>query len=131
MVKEWGTLFAMDSTRIRSLERQIARVKRELIDLGDLRVGSLSQQYNVCRSPGCRCKASPPRKHGPYYQLSYTRKGKSTTRAVRPDSLPEARRQLRNYARLRKLVDRWIDLATELSALRIGHHRQTGDGGGR
>jgi hypothetical protein len=108
----------MNSSRIRVLERQIVEIKRELMELGDLRVGSLSRQYNVCSSPGCRCKASPPSKHGPYYQVSYTRKGKSTTRAVPRQRLSEIRRQLRNYAKLRTLVDRWIDLATELSALR-------------
>lgn len=106
---------------MRVLEGQIAEIKRELMQLGDLRVGSLSRQYNACSSPGCRCKASPPRKHGPYYQLSYTRNGKSTTRAVQRGSVSELRRQLRNYARLRDLVNRWIDLSTDLAALRTAH----------
>ena len=105
--------------RVRTLELQIAKVKRELASLGDLRIGTLSQQYSVCGSPGCRCKASPPKKHGPYYQLSYTRKGKGTTRFVRSEALQTVRKQLRNYAKLRKLMDRWIDLATELSTLKI------------
>ena len=108
----------MDAKKIRELERQIAKIKRELGALGDLRIGSLSQQYNVCGSPSCRCKASPPRRHGPYYQLSYTRKGKSTTRAIHRGSLAGIRLQLRNYAKLRDLVNRWIDLGTELSTLK-------------
>ncbi len=108
----------MDSNRIRDLERQIATIKRALTDLGDVRIGSLSQQYNVCSSPGCRCKAARPRKHGPYYQLSYTQKGKSTTRAIRRENLRDLRIQLRNYARLRDLVNLWIDLGTELSTLK-------------
>lgn len=54
--------------RIRSLENQIERLKQEIAGLGDLRPGSLSEQYNVCGKAGCRCKASPPQKHGPYYQ---------------------------------------------------------------
>jgi hypothetical protein len=105
--------------RIRTLERQIAKVKGELAELGDLRPGSLSEQYNVCGTPGCQCKADPPKKHGPYYQLSYTRKGRSTTRFVRPQDLATVKRQLKNYQRLRSSVDRWIDLATELATLRI------------
>ena len=86
---------------MRSLERQIDKVKRDLTRLDGLRMGSLSEQYNVCGTPGCRCKASPPEKHGPYYQLSYTRKGKSTTRFIRKPNLVMVERQLRNYARLR------------------------------
>lgn len=104
---------------IQSLERQIAKVKRDLVRLDGLRMGSLSEQYNVCGTPGCRCKASPPEKHGPYHQLSYTRKGKSTTRFIRKPNLALVKRQLRNYARLRSLVDQWIDLEIHLSDLQL------------
>jgi hypothetical protein len=105
--------------RIRALEAQIEAIKRELAGLGDLRPGSLSQQYNACGSPGCRCKATPPQKHGPYFQLSYTRRGKDGTRFVKKADLPSIRQATANYARLRELVDRWIELATELSDLKI------------
>ena len=101
----------------RSLAARIEEVKRQLVALGEMRPGSLSTQYNVCGSPGCRCKASPPKKHGPYYQVSYTRKGKSGTRFVRKEDLSSIRRHLKNYSRMRALVDRWIDLATRLSDL--------------
>ena len=56
-----------------SLEKRIQKIKQEIGEVGDLRPGTLSQQYNVCGSPGCQCKASPPIKHGPYYQISFTR----------------------------------------------------------
>jgi hypothetical protein len=106
--------------RIRALEAQIKAIKRELAALGELRPGSLSQQYNVCGSPGCRCKASPPQKHGPYYQLSYTRKAKDGTRFVKKADVPAIEKAMANYARLRDLIDRWIDLSTEVSDLKLG-----------
>jgi len=105
--------------RMRTLKAQIKAIKRELVKLEELRPGSLSRQYNVCGSPGCRCKANPPQKHGPYYHLSYTRKGKGGTKAVKKADLPAIRTELASYARLRQLVDRWIDLATELSDLKL------------
>jgi len=55
-------------------------------------------------------------KHGPYSQISYTRKGKSSSRFVTRDALPIVKQQLHNYERLRSLVDRWIDLSTKLCA---------------
>ena len=113
------------NTRMQLLERQIEKVKRDLMRLDELRMGSLSEQYNVCGTPGCRCKASPPEKHGPYHQLSYTRKGKSTTRFIRKPNLATIKRQLRNYARLRSLVDRWVDLAIELSDLHLHEAKKT------
>ena len=105
--------------QIRVLERQIKRIKSELEHLGDLRPGSLSEQYNVCGNPNCRCKETPPRKHGPYYQLSFTRKGRSHTKFVKRPHLPEVKKQLKNYARLRSLVDRWIEVSSELCQLRL------------
>jgi Family of unknown function (DUF6788) len=105
--------------RMRALRAQIKSIKRELAELEVLRPGSLSRQFNVCGSPGCRCKASPPQKHGPYYHLSHTRNGKGGTRSIDKDDVPTIRAALANYARLRNLVDRWIDLATELSDLEI------------
>jgi len=109
----------MDTRREATLERQIEKVKRDLVELGDLRPGSLSTQYNVCGTPGCRCKAIPPEKHGPYYQFSYTRKGKSSTKFIKQKDLPAVRKQLKNYERMKLLMERWIDLATELSTLRL------------
>ena len=113
----------MDAKQEAQIERQIEKVKRDLAALGDLRPGSLSTQYNVCGSPGCRCKATPPEKHGPYYQVSFTRKGKSSTKFVRKEDLRAIRKQLKNYENMKMLVDRWIDLATELSNLRLKRDR--------
>ncbi len=109
----------MNMKRETLIERQINKIKRDLVALGDLRPGSLSTQYNVCGTPGCRCKASPPKKHGPYYQISYTRKGKSSSKFVKKKDLPAIRKQMKNYTRMKTLMDRWIDLSTELSNLRL------------
>ena len=95
------------------IERRIAEIKRELSRLGPLRPGSLSQQYNVCGTPGCRCKADPPERHGPYSQISYNWKGRSKSEFVREDDLADVCRQLESYNRLRHLVEEWIALGLE------------------
>ena len=97
------------------VERQIEEIKKRLADLGPMHPGSLGEQYNVCGTPGCQCKdPKKPRKHGPYHQLSYTWRGKSSTRFVRPERLAEMRRKVENYKRFRELVNEWVDLAVEL-----------------
>ncbi len=107
------------------LIRRIEKVKMRLHEITDMRPGKLSQQYNVCGSPTCKCKANPPQKHGPYYQISFTRKGKSSSRFVKKEDLELVRRQLRDYVRLRALVDEWIDLGGELAELRLEAERET------
>lgn len=110
-------------TEPRALEAKIATIKAALAALGDLRPGTLSQQYNVCGTPGCRCKASPPQKHGPYYQVSFTWQGKSQSQFVRRADVPVVRTQLRNYQRLRTLMDTWISAGLELSRVRLDEAR--------
>ena len=99
------------------LEARIAGIKTALGALGALRPGSLSAQYNVCGKPGCRCKADPPQKHGPYYQVSFTWQGKSHSEFVRREDLATVRHQVGTYQRLRSLVDTWIATALELAQL--------------
>jgi hypothetical protein len=101
------------------LEGKIAKLKAALMTLGDLQPGSLSEQYNVCGTPGCRCKADPPRKHGPYYQVSFTWQGRSKSQFVRREHVATVRQHLRTYQRLRALVEQWIAAGLELSRLRL------------
>lgn len=102
-----------------ALEKQITKIKQEISSIDDLRRGSLSEQYNICGTPGCKCKATPPTKHGPYYQLSFTKNGRSSTKFVNHKNIKSVKLQVKNYKRLRILVKRWLELATELSDLRL------------
>jgi len=87
-----------EEARVRLLKRKIAR-------LGPMLPGSISEQWNVCGTPGCRCKdPDNPVKHGPYYQLSFTVGGKSSTMFIKKEDLPEARRRLKRYQQFKALV---------------------------
>jgi len=105
---------------VHALQRRINRLKTQVMALGPMRPGSLSRQYNVCGKPGCRCKAPKnPRRHGPYYQLNYVYGGKKTSEFIRPENLPQVRRELANYKRFRRLTDQWIGLALKLARLEL------------
>ena|ERR1041385_968575 len=99
------------------LQQRIDEIKAEIAALGPLRPGTLTQQYNVCGTPGCRCKEDPDQRHGPYHLLSYTWNRKSRSEFVREPEIARVEEQLRNYARLRNLVNQWIDAAIELARL--------------
>ena len=102
---------AMNTTRI---QHQIEHLQKQLTELGPMHPGSLGEQYNVCGKAGCRCKdPKHPQKHGPYYQLSFTWRGKSTTRFVRPEHVAEMQQKVANYKRFRELVNEWVDLEVE------------------
>ena len=97
------------------ITRKIEHLKQQLAELGPIHPGSLSEQYNVCGKRDCRCKdPKDPQKHGPYYHLSFTWRGKSRTLFVRAERLAEMREKLANYKRFRELTDEWVDLVVEL-----------------
>lgn len=85
-------------------ERKVQQLSEKLARLGPILPGSISEQWNVCGTPGCRCKdADHPVKHGPYCQLSFTIKGKGSTLFIKKEDLPEARRRVKRYQRFKAL----------------------------
>ena len=100
------------------IQERIEAITRELGALGPMHPGSVSEQYNICGSAGCKCKdTKKPKKHGPYYQLSYTWRGRSSTKFIRPDQLAGMREKVETYKRFRALMNEWIDLAVDRERL--------------
>lgn len=95
------------------LEEAIERIKRELMDLGPMRPGSLSRQYR-----------DPKTKSRPFHQISYTYKGQGKSEYVRAENLAQIRRETANFKRFRKLVEQWVELSLKTSQLRV---RNTGN----
>ena len=97
-------------------EKNVARIKKQLADLGACIPGSLSQQWNICGNPDCKCKDPVnPQKHGPYHQLSFSIKGKSSTFFIKDKDLPEVKRRIENYKEFKnicvELTRSYVDLA--------------------
>lgn len=110
------------------IEKKIARIKEQLAALGPMRPGSLSRQYAACQKKGCACMDPVnPKKHGPFYQLSYSHAGKSTTRFVRPGYVNKIKRELANYKRYKRLTQDWVSLALALSQLQLEEARKMAD----
>lgn len=99
----------------KSLEFQIAEIKNKIAALGYITPGSISEQYNVCGSPNCKCKDEKnPQKHGPYYYLSFTFKGKSHTEFISSDEIKKYREYIKNYKTFKELSQELIEKNLEL-----------------
>ena len=99
-----------------TLHQKITRIKEQILQLGPLHPGRITEQYNVCGTPGCRCKdPENPRKHGPYANLSYAFAGQSKTLFVRKDCVAEMKRRTRRYERLKKLVAELVEAHIQLA----------------
>ena len=98
----------MSRKKIEKMEEEIEGIKKELLELGEMRPGSLSKQYR-----------KPNEKIGAYYQLSYMHKMKSRTDYVRPQFLERTQEQVNTYKRFKKLTERWVELGITHAKLTV------------
>jgi len=86
-------------------EKTIEKLKEKILKLGPMLPGSISKQYNVCGKASCKCKrAKDPIKHGPYYQLSFTLAGKSSSLFKNKNDLSLVRRRIKNLKEFKQLT---------------------------
>jgi len=97
--------------QMKKMEKRIKAIKAKLALIGEMRPGSLNEQLTVCGRSNCRCMAAKrPRKHGPYYQLSYVHQGKSTSQFIQKEWVGAVRSQLANYKHFKALTAEWVDI---------------------
>jgi hypothetical protein len=102
------------------VEREIDKIRQELLALGPMHPGSVSRQYQVCGNPACRCMhPKRPQRHGPYYKLAYVHRGKPVCRFVRADCVEAVKERLASYKRFRSLMDKWVELSIRLGVLKF------------
>jgi len=98
----------MNAKTLSQIEKEIEKIKQQLVTIQQMRPGSLTRQYR-----------KPKDKTGPYYQLSYTHKMKSRTEYVRSRFVDSIEAQISEYKRFRELVDQWVDLSIEHSKVQM------------
>lgn len=96
----------MQNRRREQIKREIGKIKEQLHKLEIIRPGSLTEQYR-----------DPKERRGAFYQLSYTRNGRSKTEYVRARSFKEIRKQIQGHRQLKLLVEKWIALGIEYSRI--------------
>lgn len=98
------------------MELRIEKIKSQLQKIGDMRPGSINEQFTVCGKPGCSCvDPKKPKKHGPYHQLSYVHNGKSTTQFIKKEFLSTVEQQLTAFKLFKALTAEWVGLAIAIA----------------
>jgi hypothetical protein len=104
---------------LEALERQRAEVLRQMQELGDMRRGSVVQQYLRCGKSPCCCKKPGHPGHGPYFALTSKVAGKTKTRQLRAGPvLEKVKREVQAFHRFRELSERLIEINEEICEYR-------------
>ena len=94
--------------RILQIQRRVEKIKQQLLNIGEMRPGSLTMQYQKPKEKKCG-----------FYQISYTYKMRSKTEYVRPEFVKDLKGQVAQFKKFKKLMQEWIDLAIEHSQLKM------------
>lgn len=93
------------------LERRRREIHAELLELGDLRPGSLVARFRKCGKANCHCATEVGGGHGPSWSLTRSVGGKTVTRIIPPDAVSLAQAQIAECRRLRKLTKELVEVS--------------------
>lgn len=103
-----------------ALSCEYQRLKRETLSLGWVRPGSLVTRFMPCGKTPCRCTATPPKLHGPYWQWSVNLHGKAVTRRLTREQARLCRAWQRNHRKLKQILHRMEALSLKETDRMLG-----------
>lgn len=93
-------------------ERAVRRLRDELQTIDGVLPGSVVARRMRCGKSTCRCRADPPKLHGPYLQWTHRgADGRTVTRYLSPEQLERYQSWFDNARRLRSLVSELEELS--------------------
>ncbi len=101
------------------LQQRRQELLARIAALGDLRPGSLVQNYRRCGRPNCFCADKQHPGHGPYWLLTRTVKGRTRSQSIPATQVEATQAQIAECRRLRRLVAELIDVSDDLCRSRL------------
>jgi len=92
-----------------------AEITARLARLAFALPGTLAGRMTRCGYPGCRCRADPPRLHGPCHQWTRKKNGKTATRILTDEQLTGYGPWFGNHRRLRELAAELEELSLAIA----------------
>lgn len=78
---------------------------KELYGIGAFLPGTLEEYYSVCGKKGCACAdRKKPKKHGPYYRLSYDIRGRNSCLFVKKADVEKIREMTEAHKRAKDII---------------------------
>jgi hypothetical protein len=103
--------------RLLRYQQEYRQLKLELLNLGFVLQGSLTQRWMRCGKPTCRCHQDPEARHGPYYQWSWKNKGRTASVYLNPQQAEICKEGIANHRELERVIQRMRDLSLRMSRL--------------
>lgn len=105
------------AAKLAAYQDRYRELAEKVADLGFISAGSITRRYTKCASPNCRCRAEPPRPHGPYWQWTAKVDGKTVTRRLSQNEADLYQRWIDNDRELRSLITQMREVAKQATEL--------------
>jgi hypothetical protein len=106
-------------------QRQYRELAAQLAEIGFIATGTVIQRSTRCGTPGCGCHADPPRLHGPYYQWTTKRAGKTVTRRLTEREAVLYQEWIANNRQLRQLIAQMRQISAHAAELILASDTRT------
>jgi len=111
---------ATSETTIEELRAKGQELKAALMQVGEMRPGSLVESYRKCGKPTCHCARRGDRGHGPLWMVTREREGKTITKAIPAGPAVErTRAQIEEYRKFRSLTRDWVHTSERICDARL------------
>lgn len=102
------------------LEQRRQQLKQALLELGDLRPGSLVARYRRCGKANCHCAQPGDPGHGPSFSLTRRVGEKTITRIIPPGpAVEQTQEQIAEYQRLRSLLQELVEVSEQICQAKL------------
>lgn len=95
------------TSKRKRIQERIDQIRREIMEVDLVCPGTLSQRYNTCGKPNCRCAQDPDARHGPYYDWTRREKGRFVHSLVSPTQADAIHEAIENHKRVLELLAEW------------------------
>lgn len=102
---------------LRRCQAEYELLKAQLAGLGYILQGSLRERWMQCGKATCRCADDPQARHGPYYQWSWSERGKTKSRYLAADQAAQCRDWIHNHRELERLLKRMRTVSLRVARL--------------
>lgn len=107
------------SLSLRELEEQKRGLMRAILELGDLRPGSITGIVRRCGKPTCHCARPDDPGHGPNLRLTFKVQGKTITESLpTPLAVRKAEAEIAEFRKFQELTHAFVQVSEQICRLR-------------
>ena len=97
------------------LEQRREAIAQQIVQLSDLRPGSVTSTSCRCGKPECHCHRPGQPGHGPNFRLTYKVKGKSISESLpTPAAIHKAEREVAEFRKFQQLSREFVQTNTQI-----------------